>query len=142
MFTPPNLEAYPSRFQWLFHTNCLSYILLQTSLKSLKDLQIANKQHLALACPIPFINCTRPGTSCSWSLFSSWPLLRPPSPAQVATVFRSLCSSHQWSQAGHRQWLTLPLPGGPRASSPSGQLQTTPDYNSIISTSDTFKGQT
>lgn len=35
---PHNMRTHPSRFQWLFHTNSLSWLLLQIFLKPLKSL--------------------------------------------------------------------------------------------------------
>ena len=54
------------------------------------------------------------------------------SPAQVAAICRSLCSSCQvaWGRAQAAADLGLHLKVGPRASTVSGQLQTTLDYKS------------
>ena len=60
-----------------------------------------------------------------------------PGAAQVAVIFRWLCSLCWMAPAGHWKWLTSYLLGGTRASTPGRQLQTTLDYNPTTSMSDT-----
>ena len=70
----------------------------------------------------------------------SWAL---PSPAQVAAICRSLCSSCRWA-SGKTQVvadLDLRLPGGPRAMAP-GTASEHIKHHPTTSTSNTLKGQT
>lgn len=93
---------------------------------------LLNKQHLASYC---LLSGPRPGTSLGLQLGLSQ---APPSTAYVAQPPADHSVAHAgWSQQGREEVLL----GGPRANTPSGQLQTTPDYNLTSSTSDTFKGQ-
>ena len=52
----------------------------------------------------------------------------PSSPAEVAAICRSLCSSQQLVPGRVQVVADLYFAGGPRARASSGQLQTTPDY--------------
>lgn len=49
---PPALTASPSHVQCLFYTSGLPQLLPRIFLKSLKGLQMPDKQGLAMACPI------------------------------------------------------------------------------------------
>lgn len=49
----PTQLMYPSCFHWLFNTNGLPQLVLQTFLKSLKSTQTPNKHQLALVCSVP-----------------------------------------------------------------------------------------
>ena len=66
----------------------------------------------------------------------------PPSPAQVAAIFRLLCSTFGVALDGAQveNDLGLHLSGDRRASEPSGHLQTTLKNHPTFSTKDTLKG--
>ena len=133
---PTDLWAHSSCFQWLFRTNgsLASDLGLPQNLSKNQD-----QAGLCLSHTSGFLaSAPALGETCVGSQFGlSW---APPSQAQVEAIFRLLCTSCQVAQAG--QWLTLYLPGGPRASVPRGQLQTMPDYQPTTSTSYTLKGWT
>ena len=73
-------------FQWLFHTNAPFQLMLQTFLKSLKQEASGLSMYLSLSGPRPD---TRVAVFDS-QLGLSW---APLSPAQIAAICRSLCSS-------------------------------------------------
>ena len=62
---PPNMQAPPSCFQFLYRVNVLSWLMLQTFLNSLKQAAsgVSEPRYLSLSGP-------RPGTSSSWLCFT------------------------------------------------------------------------
>ena len=101
----------------------------------------SNEQHLTSVYPVPLAKMTQSWEKHHLALVHSLDSPGISSPAQVAVICRSLCSSCQVAHcraqvaAGLGQY----LPGGPRGSIPSGQLQTMLKHHPTTSTSNTFK---
>ena len=133
----------PSKpLQVIFPTNSISWLMQWTSLKSFKGSQTHNKQHLASACPVPLAKQSMPGTTVSSQLSLSQ---AHQSPAQLATTYRSLCTSYK-VVPGREQAIAdlgLHVPRDPRTITPSDQLQTIPEHYSHHHTAnDTSEGHT
>ena len=86
--TPPKFQAHASCFQWLFHTNSLSWLMLPILLKSLK--QAASG--LIMPCTshkvVPTLALA--AADLGSQLGVTW---APPGPAQIAAIGRPFCSS-------------------------------------------------
>ena len=85
----------------------------------------------------------RSGISGSWPWFAAWPLLGTSKSRTSSGHLQIACGAHVRRPPSKTQLvvdLGLYFPGGPRASSPSGQLKTTSKHHPTTSTSDTFKG--
>ena len=90
---PTKPAGLPRYFQWLFHMNVLSWLMLQTFLKFLRDFpKISQTSSIWPLCNLYLLlSSPRPGTRGSLGLQLGFSRA-PPSPAQVAATCRSFCS--------------------------------------------------
>lgn len=98
---PPNVWHHLRGFQWLFHRNSASQLVLRTFPNSLKSPQKSSIwSHCALYL---HLSGSKPSTRGSVAQFALSLSQAPPKPAQAATICRSLRSSYQvalgWAQA-------------------------------------------
>ena len=113
--------------------------MLQTFLKFLKQAASGLDVPHSSSQPAPGLMLAAAGLGSQFGLAGA-----PPSPAQVAAICISLCSSYQLAldRTQAAADLGLNLLGDPRASVPCRHLQTTLKHHSTTSTSDPLKGQT
>ena len=116
---PIQLSGPPKLLVGLFHTNGLSWLMLQIFLKSLK--QAAS----GFGIPCTSLSGPRPGITSSQPWFAAWPLLGTSKPStSTADCF---VAHAMWPQSEYKQRVTLDCTSqkAPDTTIPGRQLQIT-----------------